>query len=92
MSWVIERDTRRMRALRAYYNLKQSKLARAVGISRVYVSMIESGEVIPTPHVLERIRAALHWTPQVDALFDAVEEEVANDIDRTAEGNQKAGR
>jgi len=48
-----------IRALRLLRQLSQADLARRVGVTQAYISLIELGEREPTPDVAKRIRAAL---------------------------------
>lgn len=62
----------RMRALRAVQGISQKGLAEQTGIPNTYLSDIETGKSFPNPEWEARIRAALGWTPEVDAALEAL--------------------
>jgi len=67
----------RMRALRAIRGISQKGLAEIIDIPNTYLSDIETAKAIPNPDWERRIRAALGWTPEVDAVLDALADALA---------------
>lgn len=67
--------SQRMRAIRLLRNLTQEELAKQTGIPNTYISLMESGKVIPTGDWETRIKTALEWTPDVDAKLDELTQE-----------------
>ncbi|MFT3942245.1 MAG: helix-turn-helix transcriptional regulator [Ancrocorticia sp.] len=57
----------RMKAARASFGLTQAELAKAVGVSRQTISMIEAGTHNPTLNLCRDICRALHT--DLNALF-----------------------
>ena len=60
----------RVRTLRLILGLTQEELAAKADISRVTMWQIEARNLLPSVELEDRLRAVLHWTPQVDALLD----------------------
>lgn len=48
-----------VRELRTLCRLTQADLARKVGVSQMYVSLIEAGKREPSPEVVQRLRKIL---------------------------------
>lgn len=80
---------RRMRALRAVSGISQKGLAEATGIPNTNLSDMETGKALPNAEWEHRIRAALGWTPAVDAALDALAVGLGM-AHGTAEGGQEA--
>jgi transcriptional regulator with XRE-family HTH domain len=49
---------------RAVLKMTQAELARRVGVTRSYISMLENGERLLTDELLQRIAAALNCKPE----------------------------
>ncbi|NLD44871.1 MAG: helix-turn-helix transcriptional regulator [Chloroflexi bacterium] len=62
----------RLRILRAAHNFSQAQLGEIAGIDTKFISHVETGKMLPSPEWEQRIRAALGWTPAVDAALDAL--------------------
>lgn len=67
----------RLKTLRTMRNLTQEELAAKSGIPNTYISLIETGKVIPAGDWDSRLRAALNWTPEIDAQLDQLQEQSA---------------
>jgi DNA-binding XRE family transcriptional regulator len=74
----------RMRVLRAVLGLSQKNLAEVVDIPNTNLSDIETGRVMPAEAWDQRIRAALGWTPAVDAALDALAVALASEREEAA--------
>jgi len=55
-----------IRVLRARGDLTQQELSEQTGISRAYISLLESNQVIPSDDWLHRIKDALGWDTEAD--------------------------
>ena len=55
-----------IRVLRARGGLSQQELSDRTGISRSYISLLESNQVIPSDDWLRRIKDALDWDTEAD--------------------------
>jgi transcriptional regulator with XRE-family HTH domain len=64
----------RLKTLRTMRNLTQEELAALSGIPNTYISLIETGKVIPAGEWDARLRLALNWTPEIDAQLDQMQE------------------
>lgn len=64
----------RLRTLRVLRGLTQEELAQLTGIPNTYLSLIETGKVVPAGEWEIRIRAALGWTEEMDAKLDTLKE------------------
>jgi len=62
----------RLKVVRNLRNLTQGELGEKTGIPNTYISMIETGRIIPADNWEEKLRAALNWTPELDAQIDAL--------------------
>ncbi len=67
--------SQRLKTLRTMRGLTQEDLASKTCIPNNYISLMESGKVTPAGEWDERIRAALNWTPEVDAKLDELTQE-----------------
>lgn len=67
----------KVKVLRTMRGWSQGDLALACGIANFDLSKIETGKVLPSEAWDQRIRAALGWTPAVDAALDALAEALA---------------
>jgi transcriptional regulator with XRE-family HTH domain len=68
-----------IRSLRHQARLSQEKLARAAGISRIALSMVELGRQRPSPAMLRRLAEAFHIEPEQLA---GARPEVSNSVQR----------
>ncbi len=87
-----ERIAQRVRELRTARGLSLDAMARASGVSRSMISLIERGESSPTAVVLEKLAAGLNVP--VPALFDDVTppaSPVARAADQTAWRDSQSG-
>lgn len=67
----------RLRVMRAWRGMSQERLAESSGVSRVYISYLESGRATPTANDEAALRAALGWDETVDAALEALAGEPA---------------
>lgn len=58
-----------LRTMRAARNLTQAELAEMAMTSRVFISHLESGKLLPGPDLVARLRKALNWTELEDEAF-----------------------
>ena len=56
-----------LRMMRQARGLTQEQLAEKTGIPNTYLSLMETGKVIPAGEWDTRLRDALGWTPETDA-------------------------
>ena len=56
-----------LRMMRQARGLTQEQLAEKSGIQNTYLSLMETGKVIPAGEWDTRLREALGWTPEADA-------------------------
>lgn len=63
--------SQRLKTLRTMRGLTQEELAKMTGIPNTYLSLMETGKVVPAGEWDAAIRRALDWTPEVDAQLDA---------------------
>jgi predicted transcriptional regulator len=56
-----------LKFLRQARGLTQEQLADKTGIPNTYLSLMETGKVIPAGKWDTRLREALGWTPETDA-------------------------
>jgi len=66
-----------LRVLRAARGMSQMETASAARIDAKFISHIETGKMLPSEAWEQRLRAALGWTPEVDAALDALAEALA---------------
>ena len=59
-----------LRALRALHGLTQKQLTEKTGIPDTYLSLMETGKMIPTSDWEARLKAALDWPDE--AVFAAL--------------------
>jgi transcriptional regulator with XRE-family HTH domain len=62
----------RLRLVRTAHNMSQSDAGAATSIDTKFISHMETGKMLPSAEWEQRIRAALGWTPAVDAALDAL--------------------
>lgn len=67
-----------MKMLRDSLGMKQDELADTLGISRPYISLMETGKRSPSLKVLYRLRKAYGFS--LDAMVDRVEESSIPDL------------
>lgn len=67
--------SKRLRTVRQMRGLSQEDLAKLTGIPNTYISLMETGKVIPAGEWNNTIRAALNWTPEIDAKLDELAKE-----------------
>jgi len=63
----------KLKTMRAVRNLSQAELAELVITSRVFISHIEVGKLLPSPDLEQRLRKALDWGPIEDEAFESLE-------------------
>ncbi|GAH82122.1 unnamed protein product [marine sediment metagenome] len=68
---------RDLRALRLTRNLTQAQLADKALTSRVFISHLETEQLLPTPDLEKRLRKALNWTELEDEAFKILAKEPA---------------
>lgn len=56
-----------LKMMRQARGLTQEQLAEKAGIPNNYLSLMETGKVVPAGEWDARIRAALGWTPEAEA-------------------------
>jgi transcriptional regulator with XRE-family HTH domain len=61
-----------LRVVRAVRGMSQRQVREITGIDPRYLSEIETGKIFANPEWDARIRAALGWTPAVDAALEAL--------------------
>ena len=66
-----------LRTLRATRGLTQRQLAEKAVTSRVFISYLETGLMLPTPDLEKRLRKALNWTELEDQAFKILGREPA---------------
>ena len=66
-----------LRTMRATRNLTQAELADMAMTSRVFISHLESGKLLPGPDLEKRLRKALNWTELEDEAFEILGREPA---------------
>ncbi len=66
-----------LRTLRGTRNLTQAQLAAKALTSRVFISYLETGLLLPTPDLEKRLRDALNWTELEDQAFKILAKEPA---------------
>ena len=66
-----------LRTLRAARNLSQAELAKRAMTSRVFISHLETGKMLPSPDLKARLRKALAWGDDEDKAFELLEKEPA---------------
>ena len=64
-----------LRTLRAARNLTQAQLAEKALTSRVFISYLETGKLLPSPDLKRRLREALRWGIYEDRAFEILESE-----------------
>jgi len=74
----------KVKVLRTMRGWSQGDLARACGIGNFDLSKIETGKMLPSEAWDRRIRAALGWTPAVDAALDALAVALASEREEAA--------
>jgi len=55
-----------LRTMRAVRGVSQLELARVVEIPNYHISLFESGNMLPSPGIVDRLRIALRWDQQAD--------------------------
>lgn len=68
-----------LRTMRQLRGLTQEQLATMAGIPNTYLSLMETGKVIPGNEWDIRLRAALDWTPDTDDLLNTLLDHTAPD-------------
>ena len=58
-----------LRMMRQARGLTQEQLAEKTGIPNTYLSLMETGKIIPAGEWDTRLREALDWTPDTDDLL-----------------------
>lgn len=58
-----------VKTLRAVRGMSQAELAAQIGVAQALLSHIETGRVMPTPELEQRIREALDWPREADRAF-----------------------
>ena len=66
-----------LRTLRATRNLTQAELAEKALTSRVFISYLETGKMLPSPDLEARLRKALAWGDDEDKAFELLQKESA---------------
>lgn len=66
-----------IRVMRAARGVSQRELARLAGIAGRELSLIETGKMLPTPELRDKIERALRWPAQADVAFAILEGEAA---------------
>ena len=66
-----------LKIARVLAELSQKELAAAVGITVPYLSAVENGVYIPSDRLLDDLREAVRWTPQISVLVRVSQEEEA---------------
>lgn len=64
----------KLKVARRIRDVSQWELSRQTGIGRSQLSLIENGYVEPTNEQVERIKAALNWTTELDECLEALVE------------------
>jgi transcriptional regulator with XRE-family HTH domain len=59
--------------MRKVRNVKQQELADYVGCNHAHLSNVETKDWTPPPEIVDKIREALSWGDEHDALLDALE-------------------
>ena len=67
-----ERIGKQILAIRKLRDMTQAQLAEVAGINRFQMSYIENEQTIPTDEQLARIKAALDWSPELDAHLEVL--------------------
>ena len=60
-----------LKIARVIAELSQKELAAAVGITVPYLSAVENGAYIPSDRLLDDLKEAVRWTPQIGVLVRA---------------------
>lgn len=58
-----------LKTMRQARGLTQEELAAKTGIPNTYISVMETGKIIPAGEWEAKLREALQWTPDTDALL-----------------------
>lgn len=74
----------RVKVLRTARGWSQADLARLSRIAAFDLSKIETGKVLPSEAWEQRLRAAIGWTPAVDAALDALATALAGEREDAA--------
>ena len=61
-----------LRMMRQARGLTQEQLAEKCGIPNTYLSLMETGKVIPAGEWDAKLREALDWTPETDTLLNSL--------------------
>lgn len=61
-----------LKMMRQARGLTQEQLAEKTGIPNTYLSLMETGKVIPADEWDTRLREALAWTPETDDLLHSL--------------------
>ena len=64
----------KLRTLRTMRGITQEELSKLTNIPTNYLSMMETGRVIPAGEWDFLLREALGWTPEMDARLDQIQE------------------
>lgn len=65
----------KLRTLRGTRNLSQAQVAEMALTSRVFISYLETGKMLPSPDLEARLRKALDWTDLEEKAFDILSRE-----------------
>jgi len=58
-----------LKTMRAVRGLSQTELAEMAMTSRVFISHLETGKMLPSSDLKKRLREALNWTELEDEAF-----------------------
>lgn len=65
----------RLRTMRTARGLTQVQLAEVAMTSPTFISHVETGKLLPSPYLEQRLRKALNWTELEDEAFKILERE-----------------
>jgi len=60
---------KQLRIVRIARGVTQKELCTAAGVPEALISFIESGKIMPQPHIEAKLRAALSWPAEADEAF-----------------------
>lgn len=66
---------RNLKTMRTIRNLTQAELAELAFTSRPLISLIETGEILPSPDLKARLRKVLDWTEREDEALNLLKPE-----------------
>ncbi|MCU0503169.1 MAG: helix-turn-helix transcriptional regulator [Anaerolineae bacterium] len=69
-----------LKTMRQARGLTQEELAAKTGIPNTYLSMMETGRIIPAGEWEAKLREALEWTPDTDALLGELLQHTSLDV------------